>query len=131
MGGGQSDHLIQDIFFDQDGCLRDAEYTALYESAEREYSIRFLDYDGSLISELALPYGADIYAAKPADSKRAPDERHTYQFNGWSPALTEDTTVMGEVAYTASYKSSERLYVLSFVDHTGRSLLEYIDPFSA
>lgn len=107
----------------------DAEYTALYESAEREYSIRFLDYDGSLISELALPYGADIYEVKPADPKRAADERHTYQFNGWSPALTEDTTVTGEAAYTASYTSSERLYVLSFVDHTGSTIKTVMEPY--
>ena len=107
----------------------DAEYTALYESAEREYSIRFLDYDGSLLSELALPYGADIYAVKPADPKRASDERHTYQFKGWSPSLTEDSTVTKNAEYTAVYTSAERLYVLSFVDHTGSTIKTVMEPY--
>ena len=107
----------------------DAEYTAMYESAEREYGIRFLDYDGSLISELALPYGAGIYEVKPADPKRAPDERHTYQFNDWSPALTEDTIVTENAEYTAVYTSAERLYVLSFVDHTGSTIKTVKEPY--
>lgn len=108
---------------------QDQEYRAVYRSESKKYSIKFLDYDGSVISELTLPYGADIYAVKPADPKRAPDERHTYQFKGWSPALTEDATVTGDAAYTASYTSSERLYVLSFVDHTGSAIKTVMEPY--
>ena len=107
----------------------DAEYTASYTSAEREYSIRFLDHDGSLLSELSLPYGADIYAAKPADPKRAPDERRTYEFRAWEPALTEGTAVTGDVEYKASYTSAERLYLLSFVDHTGSTIKTVMEPY--
>lgn len=106
-----------------------AEYTASYVSAEREYSIRFLDYDGSLLSELALPYGSGIYEVKPADPKRAPDERHTFQFNGWEPSLTEDSTVTKNAEYTAVYTSAERLYVLSFVDHTGGTIKTVMEPY--
>lgn len=107
----------------------DAEYTASYTSVEREYSIRFLDHDGSVISDLQLPYGADIHASKPADPKRAPDERHTYQFDGWEPELTERTAVTGDAEYTASYTSAERLYLLSFVDHTGSTIKTVTKPY--
>ena len=107
----------------------DAEYKASYTSAEREYSIRFVDYDGTLLSEAALPYGAVIHTAKPADPQRAADERHTYQFSGWSPAITEDTTVSGDAEYKASYKSAERLYVLSFVDHAGNTIKTVMEPY--
>lgn len=107
----------------------DAEYTASYTSVEREYSIRFLDHDGSVISDLKLPYGTDIYTAKPADPKRAPDERHTYQFDGWEPALTAGTAVTGDAEYTASYTSAERLYLLSFVDHTGGTIKTVTKPY--
>ena len=107
----------------------DAEYTASYTSVEREYSIRFLDYDGSVISNLKLPYGTDIYTEKPADPKRAPDERHTYQFDGWKPALIEGATVTGDAEYTASYTSAERLYRLSFVDHTGSTIKTVMEPY--
>ena len=107
----------------------DAEYTASYTSIEREYSIRFLDHDGSVISDLQLSYGADIHALKPADPKRAPDERHTYQFAGWEPELAEGTAVTGDAEYTASYSSAERLYLLSFVDHTGSTIKTVTKPY--
>lgn len=107
----------------------DAEYTASYTSVEREYSIRFLDYDGSVISDLKLPYGTDIYTEKPADPKRAPDERYTYQFDGWKPALIEGATVTGDAEYTASYTSAERLYRLSFVDYTGSTIKTVMEPY--
>lgn len=107
----------------------DAEYTATYADAEREYSIRFLDYDGTVISDLKLPYGTDIYSKKPADPKRAPDERHTYQFDGWNPTLIEGATVTGDADYTVSYISAERLYRLSFVDHTGSTIKTVMEPY--
>lgn len=107
----------------------DAEYTATYADTERKYSIRFLDYNGRVISDLKLPYGTDIYTKKPADPKRAPDERHTYQFDGWKPALIEGATVTGDAEYTASYTSVERLYRLSFVDHTGSTIKTVMEPY--
>lgn len=107
----------------------DAEYTATYADTERKYSIRFLDHDGRVISDLQLPYGADIYAAKTANPEREADERRTYQFAAWEPALTEGTAVTEDAEYTASYTSAERLYLLSFVDHTGSTIKTVMEPY--
>lgn len=85
----------------------DAEYTAVYRSEPRKYKVVFKDYDGSVISDMDLPYGTDIYTAKPTDPEREPDEDHTYRFDGWTPALTEGTTVTGDAEYTATYADTE------------------------
>ncbi len=79
----------------------DLAVTAVYEEATEPeaYTVVFMDYDGSVISETEVSEGDNVTA--PADP-----ERVGYRFIGWSASLeniTEDTTV------TALY---ERTYLV-------------------
>ena len=78
------------------------DYTAVYESSYIDYTVRFLNEDGSVITETTYHYGEDVTV--PADPAKAADETYTYTFAGWDK---EVTSVKENVDYTATY--SERL----------------------
>ena len=107
----------------------DAEYTPVYESAAKKYLVQFKDHDGTKIADLELPYGTDLYGARPDDPQRKADEHYTYTFSGWSPALTEGTKVTKAAEYVAQYTSVERLYTLTFLDYDGTTLKEVKKPY--
>lgn len=76
---------------------------------EEKVTVTFMDFDGTLISEQLVSYGAS--ATAPA----AP-EQLGYVFEGWAgdfEAVTEDVTV------TAKY---EKAHVVTFADHDGTIL---------
>ena len=77
----------------------DAEYTATYTSEYREYTVRFVDWDGVVLSELTYRYGDEVDA--PNDPERAPDGEITYVFTGWDKEIKACT---GDETYTATYK---------------------------
>ena len=79
-----------------------ADYTAVYESSYIDYTVRFLNEDGSVISEETYHYGEDVVV--PANPAKAADETYTYTFAGWDK---EVTSVKENVDYTATY--TERL----------------------
>ncbi len=66
----------------------------------KHYAIRFLDEDGTVLSEASLVKGAAVTA--PADPTKAADEHHTYKFSGWD---SEITAVDGDKDYTATYST--------------------------
>ena len=82
--------------------VSDAVYKAVYESSYIDYTVRFLNEDGSVITETTYHYGEDVTV--PADPAKAADETYTYTFAGWDK---EVTSVKENVDYTATY--SERL----------------------
>lgn len=95
------------------------------------YDIRFLDYDGTLLSDLMFyPYetpAADI--ERPADPVREGDSQYTYTFAGWAPEITD---VTDDAVYRAVYTASEApepepepvVYTVTFLDEDGTVLLE-------
>ena len=74
------------------------DYTATYEPSYIDYTVRFLNEDGSVITETTYHYGDDVVI--PADPVKAADETYTYTFAGWDK---EVTSVKGNVDYTATY----------------------------
>ena len=68
---------------------------------QAEYRVRFVDWDGTPLSEKAYKYGDTV--VPPEDPKRAADETYTYAFAGWTP---EVVPVAGDAAYTATYTAT-------------------------
>ena len=82
--------------------VSDVVYKAVYEPSYIDYTVRFLNEDGSVITEATYHYGEDVVI--PADPAKEADETYTYTFAGWDK---EVTSVKENVDYTATY--TERL----------------------
>ena len=72
-----------------------ATYTAQFTETVNKYTIRFIDYDDSLIVEKQVDYWTTSWNYKPADPVR-----EGYTFIWWSPSLE---TVTGPRTYKATY----------------------------
>ena len=94
------------------------DYKAVYESSYIDYTVRFLNEDGSVISEATYHYGEDVVV--PADPAKAADETYTYTFAGWDK---EVTSVKGNTDYTAVYTDEYNKYIVRFLDEDGTVIL--------
>ncbi len=85
--------------------------TALYDATVREYTVTWLNFDGSEIKSETYLYGS-----MPAYSGEAPqkpmDERYVYTFKDFG-TLAE---VTGDAAYTAVFTQEDRLYTITWVN---------------
>jgi len=80
----------------------DVTYTATYTATEREYTVTFLDADGSEISSGTYHYGDTV--TTPNAPARADSAIYTYTFTGWDSEVVE--TVAGNATYTAVYAAA-------------------------
>ncbi len=80
-----------------------AEYTATYKATYIDYTVKFIDYNGSVLSEKTYHYGDEVTV--PDDPEREEDEKYTYSFSGWDKEITE---VKGNETYTATYEATEK-----------------------
>ena len=94
------------------------DYTAKYEPSYIDYTVRFLNEDGSVITEAIYHYGDDV--AVPADPAKEADETYTYTFAGWDKEIT---SVKGNVDYTAVYTDEYNKYIVRFLDEDGTVIL--------
>ena len=74
----------------------DATYTAIYEQDAEQYTIRFLDWDNTVLKTQILT-SSDLIAP-PADPTRT-----DYTFTGWSPSLPADLHPTRSQNYKARY----------------------------
>ena len=95
------------------------DYKAVYEPSYIDYTVRFLNEDGSVITEATYHYGEDVVV--PADPAKAADETYTYTFAGWDK---EVTSVKGNTDYTAVYESSYIDYTVRFLNEDGSVITE-------
>ena len=95
------------------------DYKAVYESSYIDYTVRFLNEDGSVITEETYHYGDDVVV--PADPTKAADETYNYTFAGWDK---EVTSVKGNVDYTAVYTDEYNKYIVRFLDEDGTVILK-------
>ena len=83
----------------------DAVYTAQYSETLRTYTVRFLNWDGTVLATQA----SVVYGATPSYSGATPtkpaDGYTTYSFDYWYPSLT---AVTANRDYTATYRSYTR-----------------------
>lgn len=94
-----------------------AEYTAIYTTQIRSYTVRFENYNGQLISEKTYRYGDTVTV--PADPVRESSAEYKYVFNGWSPSIT---SVMGDVTYTATFKDESKKLTVIFKNYDGSQI---------
>ena len=78
---------------------QDIVFKPIFNGVKREYTYKFLDYDGSLIKEAKGEYGT--LPVEPEVPKR-----EGYKFIGWNKEVSEIT---GDVEYTAVYKEVESI----------------------
>ena len=77
----------------------DAEYTAQFDAVKNEYTVKWLNEDGSEIKSEQLEYGATPSYDGDTPTKAATAE-YTYTFKGWSPKIAEVTE---NAEYTAQF----------------------------
>ena len=100
----------------------DAEYTASYKAETKEYTIRFLDEDGTELSSADYDYGTKASEiAQPQTPSKESTAEYDYEFDNWSHEI-EDVT--GNKDYVATYKATKRTYKVTFVDEDGATVLK-------
>ena len=84
-------------------CKGSASYTAVFESEYVEYTVKFVNDDGSVLSEERYHYGDKVKA--PEDPAHKYDKLYKFTFTGWDKKI-EDCT--GDAVYTALYDRTEK-----------------------
>ena len=76
-----------------------ATYTAVFEGILNQYTVLFLDEDGTELDRQAVDYGAmPVYAGETPQKEE--DEQYRYTFKDWSPKLAKVTK---DATYRATY----------------------------
>ena len=91
-----------------------ADYTATYTSALREYLVTFLNEDNTVISSKNYKYGETPIA--PADPVKQNTAEYTYSFNGWDKAIAQ---VQGPQTYKATYTATKNSYTITWQNEDG------------
>ena len=94
-------------------------YIAQYSGELRSYTVRFVNYDGSVLQEETLCYGANPTYHQEEMPSKPDDAQFTHEFVGWSP---EVTSVTGDATYTAQFNNVPRSYTITWVDGDGKTL---------
>ena len=98
----------------------EATYKAVYTSALRSYTVKFVNYDGAVLQSSSVQYGVTpAYAG--ATPTRASTVGNVYTFAGWDKTIV---AVTGDVTYTATYSSQGQVYTVKFVDSDGTTELQ-------
>ena len=89
---------------------------------EKRYTVTWNDWDGT---QFGNPYILK-YGVQPKYlgniPQRAADAYYTYNFIGWSPAITDQTIVTGDVTYTAQYQRKDVMYTVTWKDLSGSTI---------
>ena len=91
---------------DIESVTEDVTYTATYTKTVNEYTVKFLDDDGSELQSEILPYGTTP-EYKGEEPVKASDGKYVYEFEGWDKDIEP---VTGDASYTAVYKATEIEY---------------------
>ena len=87
----------------------DVTYTAVFSAETRQYTVTFVNDDGTTLDTQSVAYGTTpVYGGETP--VKAEDDEYTYEFSGWTPELA---AVTAEATYTAVYTSTPKLPVFS------------------
>ena len=96
----------------------EATYTATYNETVRQYTVKFVNEDGTELQSESLAYGAmPEYKGETPTKESSVSE--VFTFAGWDKTIAE---VTGEATYTATYSSVAREYTIKFVNEGGAEL---------
>ena len=91
-------------------CAGDTAYTATYTPIYIDYTVIFLNEDGTELSSNTYHYGDEVTA--PAEPTKAADNTYTYAFAGWDK---EVAACAGDTTYTATYTPTYIDYTIAFL----------------
>ncbi|MBE6782337.1 MAG: hypothetical protein E7540_06450, partial [Ruminococcaceae bacterium] len=89
-------------------------FKATFTETVREYTIQFVDEDGTPLKTDSVAYGS-MPVAPEAPSKAA-DKANTYEFAGWD---VTPAAVTGNATYTATYTATPIEYTVTFKNEDG------------
>ncbi len=90
-----------------------------------EYTIKFVDYDQELLSEIKVKEGA-VPAYDKEEPYRDPTREYTYTFSGWTPEIAPASA---DTTYTATYQQEIKKYTIKFVNEDGTELQSESLPY--
>lgn len=94
-------------------------YTAQFSPSTRQYLIRWLNDDGTVLDSAYVDYnGTPTYGG--LTPMKSADEQYSYAFAGWSPSIS---TVSGAADYTATFTSTEHQLTLTYNANGGSGTL--------
>ncbi len=97
-----------------------ASYTAVFEERNKEFTITFVNYDGTVLQSGSVATGTmPVYNGE--EPQKADTAEFTYTFEGWQPQLTKVTE---EATYTAKFTETKRKYTVEFKNEDGTVLSE-------
>jgi len=91
-------------------------FTAQYTETLRQYTITFLNYDGSTLQSSAWDFGATPTYNGTSDPVKPADAENTYVFAGWDATIEP---VSGEKTYTAIYTNTTNSYTITLTAGAG------------
>lgn len=102
-------------------------YTAQFDENTRYYRVTFVDAEGGGMYSDDYEYGTLYSAITPPywqPNKYSQDAN--YEFTGWSPALSDNDSVTGDVVFVPQYEAE---YAVRYVDYDGSTI--YVDGESS
>ena len=98
----------------------DVGYVPVFDSTVNEYTVKFVSYDGTILSEKKYPYGTESESIeRPEAPSRNGDGGVVYTFEGWTPYVSD---VVGNAVYMVSYLATTtgedpvELYTVTFMN---------------
>ncbi len=80
------------------------DYKAVFESTTNKYTIEFVDESGKVLQSESIEYGTTP-SYQGTTPVKAEDDKYTYEFSGWSPAIA---SVTSDATYKAVFTSTAK-----------------------
>jgi len=103
-----------------------ATYKATYTDTINQYTISWLDDEGTLVDQTKVAYGT---TPAHANIYKESDDQYDYTFVGWTPTLVP---VTGDASYSAIFTTAGKSYTVTFYFEDGVTILDQMTlPYGA
>src|SRR5574344_996748 len=98
--------------------------TAKYIATTNQYTVTFVDEDGTKIAASTVDYGTS--AEVPEDPTKLATAEYSYTFAGWydvhAQQATDISSIENNMTVTAKYPATKNQYTVTFVDEDGTKI---------